>query len=167
MCSFLINSIASIRTLPSEGLKSSLPLHSNYSVPIKLSRIPESKGSCFFPFQLSTVIILNGPGGQTAVQLVVAVRRREQEPVPIPHQVTAVTTALTWAPLLRLCHATQILVVSNMIVLYNFVYLQSHNVYYYMDVFVLFIFQLSMVITLNGPSGPTAPQHVVEVLRPG
>lgn len=85
--------------------------------------------SCVFSFQLSTVIILNGQSGQTAVQLVVAVRRCEQDFVRIPHQVTVVRTAMTWVPLLRLCHATQILAVSNMIVLYNFVYLQSHNVY--------------------------------------
>ena len=126
--SIVDHSIASIRTLPSEGLKSSL--RTNYSVPIKLSRIPESNRSCFFfSFQLSTVIILNGQSGQTAGQPVVAVRRREQDFVPIPHQVTVVRTAMTWALLLRLCHATQILAVSNMIVLYNFVYLQSHNVY--------------------------------------
>ena len=75
------------------------------------------------------VIILNGRSGQTAVQLVAAVRRHEQDFVPIPHQVTVVRTALTWDPLLRLCHATQILVVSKTIVLYYFVYLQSHNVY--------------------------------------
>lgn len=67
------------------------------------------------------------------MQLVAAVRGRELEPVQIPYQVTVVRTALTWDLLLRLCHATQILAVSNMIVLHNFVYLKSHNIYCQMD----------------------------------